>query len=95
MPQVSQGSAVIREGEKISVPGRLGESSWSSEEGKPNNLTSCLYLDRGSQAEGASFLPQNFTNFIFSWCSEISLFQLSASLGTKSPEVMMDQGQLS
>ena len=91
MPRVSQGSAVIRQGKKTSVPGRLGGSSWSSEERKPNELTSCLYLGRGSQAEVTSFVPKTSPT-LFSPGAVISLFQLSASLGTKSPELMMDQG---
>ena len=64
--RVSPGSAVIRQGEKIPVSGRLGGSSWSSEEGKPNKLTFCLYLGSGAQAEVANLVPQNVTDFIFS-----------------------------
>lgn len=68
MPQVSQGTAVIHQGEKISVPDRLGGFSWSNEIGKPNKLKSCLYPDIDSQAEVAGFVPKNFINFIFSCC---------------------------
>lgn len=92
MPQVSQGPAVIHQGEKISVPGKLGGSSWSSEEGKPSKLASCLYRDRGSRAEVARFCALKLHQLLFSSDAVISLLQLSASLGTKSPELMMDQG---
>lgn len=82
MPQVSQGSAVIHQGEKISVPDRLGGFSWSSEIGKPNKLKSVC-----TQTE--TLRPKNFISFIFSWYwwSVFSNFP-----GTKSPELMMDQG---
>lgn len=47
----------------------------------------CTQTD--SQAEVAGFVPKNFINFIFSWC-QWSVF--SSFPGTKSPELMMDQG---
>lgn len=70
MPQVSQGSALIHQGEKISVPDRLGGFSWSSEIGKPNKLKSCLYPARDSQA-------QKLHQLYYLLVPVISLFQLS------------------
>lgn len=90
MPQVSQGSAVVHQGEKIF---KLGRSSWSNDLGGKAKQTSILSVPRQRlSGRGGKFLCPKTSPTSFSPGAVIGLLQLSASLGTKSPELMMGQG---